>query len=114
MENNRSVTWLYAFLIVMGVTLIGCVGAGDDVPEAYKKRCIKCHGTPNGLKATVGPDLVKSEYTLDQFIMQVKNGSRWDKKPVRKDSFKRKKMPAQPMVTEAQIKEIFEYVRKRR
>lgn len=103
---------IFAQAMIAALFLLACFGEGKDAPRAYQ-RCIKCHGAPGGLKATIGPDLAKSEYTLDQFIKQVKNGSNWEGKPQMKQKFRKKKMPPLPNITHDQIKALYQYVHKK-
>ncbi len=59
----------------------------------------------------LGPDLKTSKYTLEQFQMQVKNGSKWDGRPPKQEKFAKKKMKPVKKVTEDDVKAIYDFVK---
>ncbi len=81
-----------------------------DMPPAYKK-CKSCHGLPGGGGKKNGPDLANSKMTLEQYVKQVKTGSKWEGRPPKMKGFEKKKMRGSKKLTNEQIKEIYDYIK---
>ncbi len=64
--------------------------AGDP-PSAWNK-CKACHGMPGG-GDKVGPDLVSSKMTEEEFVKQTLEGSEWAGRPAKIAKFESRKMP---------------------
>ncbi|MGK7346643.1 MAG: c-type cytochrome [Candidatus Nitrospinota bacterium M3_3B_026] len=93
----------FSLALMAGAALAG------DAPAAYKK-CKTCHGDVGAGKGKIGPDLVKSSMSLEQFTNQVKKGSKWDGKPAPIAGFEKKKMPPQKKLSDEDIKTLYDYV----
>ena len=79
------------------------------MPSKYKK-CKACHGLPTSAKGKVGPNLSTSTWKLEQWIKQVNNGSKWDCRPDKQKGYEKKKMKKIRGYSDADIKEIYDYV----
>ncbi|MBI5816220.1 MAG: cytochrome c [Nitrospinae bacterium] len=97
-------------IFALSLTIIATASHGAEMPKVYV-RCVKCHEKPGSPFQKFGPDLGETKFTLDQFIKQVKNGSRWEGKPQRGFKFRSRAMPPQDGLTDEEIKLIYNYVR---
>ena len=95
------------------LALLAGPALAGDMPKPYKK-CKTCHGIPGAGKGKIGPDLVTSNYTLEQYTHQVKHGSKWDGKPAKMAKYAKKKMPPQKGLSDADIKTIYDYVQSKK
>lgn len=95
------------------LALLASPALAGGAPAKYKK-CKICHGDVGADKGKVGPDLVKTNYTLEQFTNQVKNGSKWDGKPGKQAGYEKKKMPKQKGLSDDDIKAIYDYVQSKK
>ncbi|MGK7344837.1 MAG: c-type cytochrome [Candidatus Nitrospinota bacterium M3_3B_026] len=93
----------------ISLALLAGPALAGGAPKAFKK-CKTCHGPLGKNKGKIGPDLATTKYTFEQFTNQVKNGSKWDGKPAKREGFEKKKMPPQKKLSDEDIKTLYDYV----
>lgn len=97
------------FVSLVSLALLAGPALAGGAPKAFKK-CKTCHGPLGKNKGKIGPDLATTKYTYEQFVNQVKNGSKWDGKPPKAAGFEKKKMPPQKKLSDEDIKALYDYV----
>jgi hypothetical protein len=91
----------------LGLALTAGVAVAGT-PQVYLDKCRNCHGMPGKWWAkNYGPDLAKTKFTLEQFIRQVRYGSKWEGKPPLAFKYKTRVMPPQVGVEEDEIAAIY-------
>ncbi len=101
----RSIALAIAIMFVMAVPGM----AAKDMPAKYKK-CKMCHNMPDAGKGKVGPNLLTSTWSVEEWQKQVALGSKRDDHPGKQEKYKSKKMPKQKGISEAEVQEIYDYV----
>ncbi len=105
--RGRQVIYRYLALTALALAFAGG-SAFADMPKVYKK-CKICHGIPGKANGKVGPDLVTSDWPIEQWVAQAKFGSKRDNRPPKRAKYKNKKMTKQK-VTPEQVKMIYDWV----
>lgn len=80
-----------------------------NAPAAFQK-CVKCHGKPGGGGTRAAPDLAESKLNHEQFIKQIKKGSRWKTRDMKHPRYRWKKMPAQRNLSDEQVELLYKYI----
>jgi len=99
----KKIVFLLAGLI------LAVTPAFAEAPAVFAK-CVKCHGQPGKGGTRAAPDLSGSKLSLAQFSKQIKKGSKWKTREMKRPMYRWKKMPAQLNLSDEEIEKLYQYI----